>query len=519
MLYTNDDRVKKLSYKGNVGSVYFDGDQIYPTLEKYPSMPGVLNHVYNTEGSIWNPTYFFNFDPGFSISKIAWQDESPSDWNNILNIADISRSHDDLDTPNIITKTIYDPLDITDVSYYSDKATYNVGDVIFYPDSSPTDIAECVVAITVPESFDSNKWRTLGGYYKNIAGTFDETKTYTVGDVVVRSAYSGAYTCISDIDVPGAWDSAKWVSYYYPKIRPFLPNHQYNAGDALWYVWPTTGRGQEYTCLIPHTSGETINTNYFKARYYPELKGIWDSTQEYSLGDVVFKVATDSTPYTYIYPYPTSGNVPSNSSKYWIQKYVPMVKISNTVGFDRGFQYKVGDSYTPTNTYTQYAQMLVFPNIVQYPGDTKIFAWVQDNESYQDHGIIHLNSRYNTILANNRLKISDDNIGQDLTDISGLSHIDTSYTIQLDRCFVDCQRLADISPVSNWDTHNVLTFAYCFAGCSSITDLTPLSKWDTSFVKTTTYMFSNCSSLQASDPALYALLHRRSAQGRHIRRQ
>ena len=113
---------------------------------------------------------------------------------------------------------------------------------------------------------------------------------------------------------------------------------------------------------------------------------------------------------------------------------------------------------------------------------------------------------------------------QELTDISGLSHLNTYYVTDMNRMFQDSTKIADFSPIAgwdvsnvqnmrfmfgtldttnrpyvvdsveafrNWDVSSVLDFNQLFKGWAYVKDISPLKNWDVSAATNMGQMFNH----------------------------
>lgn len=83
----------------------------------------------------------------------------------------------------------------------------------------------------------------------------------------------------------------------------------------------------------------------------------------------------------------------------------------------------------------------------------------------------------------------------DLTNISGLSHFDTSEVTNMNDMFSMCVSLSKLTGLENWDTSKVKNMATMFFSCLKLSDLSSLSNWNTSNVTDMSQMFSSCPEL------------------------
>ena len=111
----------------------------------------------------------------------------------------------------------------------------------------------------------------------------------------------------------------------------------------------------------------------------------------------------------------------------------------------------------------------------------EIYIWYDNGTIYyySDASVVYLNPDSGHMFQNMR----------NLTNISGLSSVNTSGVESLASFFDGDINLSDISPLSNWDTKNVKSLALTFRDCASITDLTPISNWNTGNVQNMNFTF------------------------------
>lgn len=84
-----------------------------------------------------------------------------------------------------------------------------------------------------------------------------------------------------------------------------------------------------------------------------------------------------------------------------------------------------------------------------------------------------------------------------LTNISGLSFLNTSNVSDMNCMFASCQSLTSLD-LGNFDTSNVTTMESLFWNCAGLTSLN-VSNFNTGNVTNMVYMFSNCTSLTSLD--------------------
>ena len=82
-----------------------------------------------------------------------------------------------------------------------------------------------------------------------------------------------------------------------------------------------------------------------------------------------------------------------------------------------------------------------------------------------------------------------------LTDISGLSSLNTSYATTMRGMFNYCTKLTNIDALSSWNTSNVTNMRGMFYACKALTNINGASSWNTAKVTTLIGMFQECSAL------------------------
>ena len=86
-----------------------------------------------------------------------------------------------------------------------------------------------------------------------------------------------------------------------------------------------------------------------------------------------------------------------------------------------------------------------------------------------------------------------------ITNINALASWDTSHVSNMNYMFQNCSSLENINGASNWDTSNVITMQAMFLYDSSLTNINGVSNWDTSNVTNMGNMFTSTSSLTNLD--------------------
>ena len=138
--------------------------------------------------------------------------------------------------------------------------------------------------------------------------------------------------------------------------------------------------------------------------------------------------------------------------------------------------------------------------------ETPIYMWFELNEGEEDLGTIYWYSDADVVYLNEDsscffcyfydlyyCKFTS------LTDISGITNVNTSRVSNMKYLFHYCTDLVDFTPVESWDTSNVEEMSWIFFECDSLIDLSSFRNWDVSKVTDMTYLFSGCESLTNLD--------------------
>ncbi|MBR6949962.1 MAG: BspA family leucine-rich repeat surface protein [Bacilli bacterium] len=137
--------------------------------------------------------------------------------------------------------------------------------------------------------------------------------------------------------------------------------------------------------------------------------------------------------------------------------------------------------------------------------EVPIYMWYEHSSSdgtdiiywYSEANIVYLNQNssfmfYKTTEGNNKA-----NYFGNLTDVSGLFHVDTSNVTDMSALFCFCLNLQNFN-LLNWDTSHVTNLDYMFAYCRGISEI-DLSNFNTSSVTNMGSLFRECSSLEEID--------------------
>lgn len=143
--------------------------------------------------------------------------------------------------------------------------------------------------------------------------------------------------------------------------------------------------------------------------------------------------------------------------------------------------------YATDAQYEAKKSSLTSSNEIQQSGE-KTYMWFDPSDGtmymYSEAGTIYLDNYSGGMFR----KMTA------LEDISGLSHLDTSYVMDMNRMFQDSIKISDFSPISGWDVGYVQNFRFAFGSTTTsnsfvATSLEPFRNWNMSNVQNMNQMF------------------------------
>ncbi|MBR3164192.1 BspA family leucine-rich repeat surface protein [Candidatus Saccharibacteria bacterium] len=158
-------------------------------------------------------------------------------------------------------------------------------------------------------------------------------------------------------------------------------------------------------------------------------------------------------------------------------------------------------------TEAQYSQALAAGATIENVSESgeAVYFWF-------DNGVIFYYSKSDNIYMNSDSAWFFASM-RNLTDISGVSTLNTAYVTSMRHMFVNCTSLVDLSPLAAWDTGNVTTMRFMFGfsefntydtdseeSFMSYNDLAPLANWNTQGVIDMNCMFRNARSIKTLEP-------------------
>ena len=216
---------------------------------------------------------------------------------------------------------------------YNESTSYTYGDVVAVNESSDTIYYTCLVNSSTTGPLDPEEW--FRGYAPNTNGLYNSETTYYAGEVVIDKNESdgGYFTCIATTTGVDPSNTQYWCSNQYcPGILGiYNSNSTYKIGDTVSY------NDYVYTCISAINTPEAFDNNHWYMGYYYGLT-IYNSATTYNPGDIVYD-SSQGAPFTCIAT--TTGNAPDTSDDtYWVAyEYQP-----NVVGtFDTTRSYNKGD--------------------------------------------------------------------------------------------------------------------------------------------------------------------------------
>lgn len=157
--------------------------------------------------------------------------------------------------------------------------------------------------------------------------------------------------------------------------------------------------------------------------------------------------------------------------------------------------------YATKEEYDAKKSSLTSSNEIQASGE-KTYMWFDSSSTiylYSEADNIYLNNDSGGIFR----KMTN------LTDISGLSHLNTFYVTDMNRMFQNTEKLTDLTPIANWNVSNVVNMNWIFGHTEtsktmSITSdsnsLGALTNWNTSNVRNFDQAFKACKNITSLEP-------------------
>lgn len=150
---------------------------------------------------------------------------------------------------------------------------------------------------------------------------------------------------------------------------------------------------------------------------------------------------------------------------------------------------------TPENPTTDNTKVVISTSTSEYP----VYVWIgkRENSSIENLDGEDINVVFDTIYwwsEADKVYLNEDcsyffSGAMFLSDISGLSTVDTSNVTNMSNMFADCVRLTDLSALAGWDTSNVTDMSGMFFNCNGFSDASALNSWNISNVQNFDRMF------------------------------
>lgn len=213
---------------------------------------------------------------------------------------------------------------------------------------------------TIPESIITIETNAFGGSNRPeiITLNYDENSTYSIGDIAF---YQGKNcTCIADIDTPEEFNSDHWIDGYYPElIEVYDPSNTYHDGDVVY----DSELSDICTCCYVPIPDKWVT------EYCPEAN-LFETGESYAIGDTV--VEYDEEGYYYnIFTCIKSiehATTASEDSEHWVEGYYPGI-----LGvYDSNTTYSVGNVVV----FDELGYYVPFTCISQTIGEFDSDCWV-----------------------------------------------------------------------------------------------------------------------------------------------
>ena len=248
--------------------------------------------------------------------------------------------------------------------------TYHPGDVVANNGGGGGAyfIYTCIETCTNQEPYGGTGSPWAEGYYPELIGRYNNSQTYSIGDIVADSSGS-VFTCCVDISTAEEFNQSHWVSGYCPTLLGIYDsNVTYHMGDVVAYG--SSPAFNIYTCIVANSSSQDEFFNEFGDGAYPNIEE-YSSERTYSVGDIVFvELNYGSITCATCYRNAPAGTSTSDTD-YWVEGYY-----ENVSGvYDPNSTYPVGtvlyNSGTPIVTVTRVASPIVgllygyTPNLIE----------------------------------------------------------------------------------------------------------------------------------------------------------
>ena len=315
---------------------------------------------------------------------------------------------------------------------------------------------------------------------------------------------------LSDFTYNDMWVDGDAVTFWLERYRDYATDN-YTTDPYGGYYAVVTGFNSNGHA-IEKESGEQVG---YKLTNVSQLTGSYESTVSPMAGYAISGWYTDPENMTEDTkfemnekPYISNGNVPyamrqladENGNIHVYAKYDRITLLSNEDGVFNDLWGKFTDYDFSAIELIRWADNA--PNdlssssvISSRESPLPIYAWFDDSSGT---GILYFYADSEKVFAGQSMDSMFGNF-QSLQDISALSRIDTTYTINMGSMFAYCSRLTNLEAIANWNTGNVSNMSYMFSGCSRLTNVDGLASWNTKKVTSMDFMFFGCSGLTDID--------------------
>ena len=314
---------------------------------------------------------------------------------------------------------------------------------------------------TISAKFDNgyvlNNWSVSGGTVSN-ATSNPTSLSISANSATLTATSTQTYTVEVTVAIDGGVSGIDFTSDYYDTQTVTFSNSTI-----------TLVRGQHYYLIGKYNYGYT-------AEY-------WEDS---------FSVIGDEANLQYDAPYAVSQNITLTSKQKHGSStlidgssFYPILLglVSNNAKQIKSIQMTehLPDDFSPSSSNT------VSDANSSYP----IYAYY-DNTN--ENGIIYLYTEAKDIYAHAQSSGIFSSMTA-LSDISALTHWNTSNVTEINSLFIGDSAISNLSPLSNWDTSSIREMYGVFSGNSALTNLDALAAWDTSSVTHMSSLFENTTGL------------------------
>lgn len=205
------------------------------------------------------------------------------------------------------------------------------------------------------------------------------------------SAFANCYNVKFDTIPSSVTEIGDYAFAYSNKPEELAPNYDstatYNIGDTVYYD------GYVYTCIIAVSVAEEFNSDHWVQGYYPEILGIYNSSNTYQNGDIVYD---------------------SDQSQVCTCCYIGISPVMELIS---GYAPGLIEEYNPSHTY-HVGDIVAYDN-----GTLYMYVCISPNSVTGEWDSTYWSEVYDFVLNSIRFLGTPETIGQYVFDYSGYNFI------------------------------------------------------------------------------------------------